>query len=239
MTAATENFFDRFPLFLETTGTRRLPNRLNQRYKLLIDANRSALRGARVLDIASHDGRWSMAALDAGAAYVEGVEGRQELVDRSRRTFAHYGIPNAKYAFEQGDALPYVRAIKDGAFDVIFCFGFYYHILEHFRFAMDLVAINPKLIVLDTGVSLSDAPIIELQQEESKDFRNSIGHPESDAHRVPVGRPSRRAIGIMFEYLGWTVKEVPVASYIDDWAECEQYKEGRRTTFLITKTRNQ
>lgn len=42
--------------------------RLNQRHKLIIDPFLPQIEGARVLDIAAHDGRWSYALAAAGAS---------------------------------------------------------------------------------------------------------------------------------------------------------------------------
>ncbi len=53
-------FFGKYPRFLETSGTASKPDRLNLRYEAMIQANCDILEGARVLDIASHDGRWSL-----------------------------------------------------------------------------------------------------------------------------------------------------------------------------------
>src|SRR3954470_3000649 len=49
-------------------------NRMNERYEALFAGNRDIFKGARVLDLASHDGRYSFAALKTGAAHVTGVE---------------------------------------------------------------------------------------------------------------------------------------------------------------------
>jgi len=69
-------FFDEYSRFYQTTGPLPKPNRFQQRWRMIIDPNGDLFQGARVLDIASHDGRWSFAALKAGAEFVEGVEGR-------------------------------------------------------------------------------------------------------------------------------------------------------------------
>ena len=42
-------------------------NRMNERYEALFASNRDIFDGARVLDLASHDGRYSFAALKTGA----------------------------------------------------------------------------------------------------------------------------------------------------------------------------
>src|SRR6056297_427491 len=56
--------------------------RLEQRRRLIIEPFAPQIEGARVLDIAAHDGRWSYALAHAGAAEVVGVEARAELVAR-------------------------------------------------------------------------------------------------------------------------------------------------------------
>ena len=72
-------FFDDYPLFYETSKTASSKARLNVRHQAIIEANRDILKDARVLDLASHDGRWSFAALKAGAAHVTGVEARPRM----------------------------------------------------------------------------------------------------------------------------------------------------------------
>ena len=59
-------FFDKYSRFFDTSSVGNWPDRLNSRYRAIISANKSLFDGARVLDLASHDGRWSYAALDAG-----------------------------------------------------------------------------------------------------------------------------------------------------------------------------
>ena len=97
------NFFDNFERFYATSNTSPFPHRLNGRHHAIIARNADVLAGKRVLDIASHDGRWSFAALQAGAAHVTGMEPRQELIDNARETFTHYGIDPARYDFTCGD----------------------------------------------------------------------------------------------------------------------------------------
>lgn len=69
------NFFDKFPEFI-TGGTTGVDGkRLNHRYRAIIENQRDAFSNAKVLDLASHDGRWSLAALDAGADKQETLVG--------------------------------------------------------------------------------------------------------------------------------------------------------------------
>ena len=85
-------FFDQYDRFYTTSQTSPFPHRLNGRHQAIIARNASIISGKRVLDIASHDGRWSFAALQAGAAHVTGIEPRRELIANAHETFAHYGV---------------------------------------------------------------------------------------------------------------------------------------------------
>src|SRR5579863_7632854 len=80
----SNGFFDSYPRFFSTSDTAAAPDRLNQRYRALIQSNAGIISGRRVLDIASHDGRWSLAAHKASAEHVLGIEARQHLVDAAR-----------------------------------------------------------------------------------------------------------------------------------------------------------
>lgn len=54
------------------------------RHAAIDAAKAEQLAGRRVLEIASHDGRWSFAAVTAGASCVVGVESRSELIDSAQ-----------------------------------------------------------------------------------------------------------------------------------------------------------
>src|SRR5918993_4504345 len=81
-------FFDDYPAFCGTGRTAAIPRRLNLRHRAIIEANQDILARARVLDLASHDGRWSFAALEAGATQRSGVEGSPRPVVPPIRTFS-------------------------------------------------------------------------------------------------------------------------------------------------------
>jgi len=95
-------FFDDNPEFLETSTTASSKRRLNLRHIGIIEENEEILRGSSVVDIASHDGRWSYAALHAGATHVTGVEGRRHLIDATRQTFDAKAVPAPQYTLIQG-----------------------------------------------------------------------------------------------------------------------------------------
>jgi hypothetical protein len=128
------------------------PNRLNNRYKALIERNAGILRRASVLDLASHDGRWSFAALKNGARRVVGLEGHRELVADAEQTFAQYGIPRKQYRFVCGDLFDTVKAFKAGSFDVVFCFGIFHMHNRHYEMLHQIERLAPKYLIMDVWI---------------------------------------------------------------------------------------
>ena len=59
-------FAEDYPRFMEVSELVPRPERMNERYEALFAGNRDVFDGARVLDLASHDGRYSFAALKPG-----------------------------------------------------------------------------------------------------------------------------------------------------------------------------
>src|ERR1035437_5491674 len=109
-------FFDGYPAFYESSGIGSHPNRLNARYQALIESNRDIIEGGRILDIASHDGRWSFAALNAGAEHVVGIEARDGLVSRAREAMDTYGISPSRYDFIVGDVHEVIATLEPNSF---------------------------------------------------------------------------------------------------------------------------
>ncbi len=87
-------FFDANSAFLTSSHTAATANRLNERHRAMIESNRDIISGCRVLDLASHDGRWSFAAAQSGASYVLGIEARPHLVAAAREHLSHQPVSN-------------------------------------------------------------------------------------------------------------------------------------------------
>lgn len=229
-------FFDRYDRFYATSGTARFPNRFNQRYRAIIEPHRHLFRGSRVLDIASHDGRWSFAALKAGACHVAGVEARRELVERAQVTFRHYGINEHQWRFECADATEYLRRLEANSFDVVLCLGFFYHTMNHMELFAQMARTGAQSIVIDTVVSTVAASSIDVFVEDSWEARNAVDSIHSGQRMIPVGIPSRAAIRDMAQYAGFGVTELDWTQIATDWSECDDYRAGRRSTFLCRRT---
>ena len=171
--AGRPNFFDDYPRFFETSKTVPFRDRLNLRYEAIFAENRDVFAGARVLDIASHDGRWSFAALKTGAAHVVGIEGRPELVANAEATFQQYGIDRERYRFIAADIFEAV-ADADMRFDVVLCLGFLYHTLRYNELISHIHRMEPHHIIVDTLVLKNQGPMVKLQVERVARQANAI-----------------------------------------------------------------
>lgn len=124
------HFFDQYTQFYES-GITPNANRLRCRFDAIINANMEVLAGARVLDVASHNGRWSAATVLAGkAAHVVGVEPRADLVEVANKVAAEIGIAD-RVDFRTATIMDFLKSedLADDAFDVVMCNGYFY-ILE-------------------------------------------------------------------------------------------------------------
>lgn len=227
------NFFDQYDRFYSTTRIGCHPNRLNSRYRALIEPHLDLIRGRTILDVGSHDGRWSFAALMAGARHVTGVEGRGHLVDAARQTFAHYGVSDDRYRFHVGDAFDVLQreAIK---VDTVLILGFFYHTYRHFEAAALAAATGASHIVLDTAVAKDAVPgraFIEYALEPT----NKDGAPIGPRAKELVGRPSRRAVELMFGQVGFELCDIDRSVNVDDPTRMEDYRDDRREIFVLRR----
>jgi Methyltransferase domain len=145
-------FFDAFPRFFDTSDTAPAASRLNSRYRALVERSSHLLEEAAVLDLASHDGRWSFAALHSGARYVVGLEGQSVLVEEAETTFQAYGVQRERYKFVCGDLFESVKDLEAGVFDVVFCFGFLHMHNRHHEMLREIERLAPRYLILDVWV---------------------------------------------------------------------------------------
>ena len=214
---AQSGFFDFLEANPRYAGKRLNLNRLNQRHEFLVRPYVAELAGAKVLDLASHDGRWSFALSSAGAASVVGIEGRADLIEQ----FADYPEGDAKdrITLVNGDVydeLP--KLIERGeTFDVVAVYGLYYHLMDHYGLLKLIKQLAPGLVIIDSEFHLSDAPTIRLALESTDSHLNSLAH-EAEQEIAPVGIPSGRAMELMAGTLGYAV----------EWADWDALPRSRR-----------
>lgn len=240
-------FFDRYDIFLRSSPVGNWPDRLNARYRAIIEENRSSFVGARVLDIASHDGRWSFAALDAGASKVVGIEARPDLVQAAAENMEALGADKDRYEFRSGDMFGDATLFQQ-EFDVVLCLGIFYHTMRHVEL-LDLInRTNAKTLILDTMVTPADEPIIEVKLEGIASPANGTDHMSVRNDQIPVGYPSPAAVEILLHHFGFDVRRIDwdgLLTALDIKADRSamqsagnpvgDYARGQRATFIATR----
>jgi hypothetical protein len=217
-------FFDSYAKFLETSETGPWLDRLNARYVALVHSNRELIRGARVLDLASHDGRFAFAALQNGASHVVGIEHKAHLVRRSHENMEFYGFPRSRYEFLLGDFFDCIDDV--GRCDIVFCFGILYHICDHMMLLSKIADVEPRALIVDTKVSELEGSAVELRSP----LRGSPPPPGSELE----GYPTRAALEAMFSSFGWTYDYFDwLASGLTDLRHMRDYREGHRVSAVV------
>jgi SAM-dependent methyltransferase len=232
--ALTRGFFDDYDRFFETSQTSTQPWRLNLRHEAIFVDNAPAFEGSRVLDIASHDGRWSLAALRAGASHVTGIEARSELTDFAAQNLAGYGADPDTFNFLVGDVFAVMRDERVEV-DVVLCLGFFYHTLRYPELWSLMARTGASSIIMDTMVTPHiNEPMIRVARERFTREGNAVPDDFSAHDSVLTGRPTVAALRVMGSVYGYQLVSET------DWPELladnpaanavEDYREGRRTT---------
>ena len=200
-------FFDAYPVF-EAEGTVAATlTRLNFRHDLFIAPARDMLAGRRVLDIASHDGRFALAALESGgAAHVTGIEARDEAIARARTVFDRCGIAPERHDFVQGDVFDALAGMTPGAFDTAMVLGFLYHTPRQYEIFAQLDRLGVRDVIVDSMVLRTKKPrraLVEMRWEPTG-REGQIFDPRGRA-RALSAVPSRAALAMWLEEFGWQV----------------------------------
>jgi hypothetical protein len=228
-------FFDDHPEFLQTSHTAATKGRLNLRHLAIIKENEAILRGRSVVDIASHDGRWSYAALQAGATRVIGIEGRSRLVRNAKRTLAAKGVAESRYRMIKGDV--HSRILEpDIVGDVVMCLGFLYHTARYVELMAGIRSTGAEYVIIDTRVLPNEErPVVELRTESTAGQALAVKDRFALEGRVISAVPSEAAVVLMLEAAGYDV------DHRTDWTgllarhprakAVRQYANGSRVTF--------
>jgi hypothetical protein len=202
----SSSYFDRFPRFYDTGEASPGRDRLNLRYEAIFAEHRDVFEGARVLDISSHDGRWSLAALETGARSVIGIEARPELIETSAATLTECGADPASYSFVEGDVFE-VLARQSFDVDVVLCLGFFYHTMRHTELLHLITRLRPRYLMLDTEVATqSDGLMMEIHREHSHKPWNAVNDSYLPDGMVLVGKPNIAALRMMLDTFGYEVE---------------------------------
>jgi hypothetical protein len=239
---STPGFFDRNPQFGETSQAGPI-ERLKWRYKAIVEPHRELIRGSSILDIGSHDGRWSFAALDAGAARTCGIEPRADLVGTSRETARMLGFSD-RTTFLNDGALHALEQLHEYGtrFDGVLLLGFFYHLWEHVELVKRIAATGARWVIVDTAVlpdrlTVAEAgPVVQMRLDPVEDPRmQAIADVGTNA---VVGYPSRSAVTFLFASFGFEVAEIDWSTILatgGDTSVVSDYGNGQRSTWVCNR----
>ena len=184
-----------------------------------------SLEGKRVLDLGCNAGFWSLAALDAGADFVLGVEGRQLYVDQAELVFAAKGVDRARYRFLVGDLFS-LDLGDEAPFDIVLCLGLLYHVSKPMSLFEQIGAWSSDLLLVDTTLTLFPGPYMRIVEEKPEDRLTAVDH-------VIVFVPTRQAVAKLAHEMGFSV--VMLRPRFRRWAGAHDYRVGTRRAFICSK----
>jgi hypothetical protein len=96
-------------------------------------------------------------------------------------------VPEDPVRFVLGDVFEELDKLEPYTFETVFCFGFFYHTLNHMLLLSKIARLKPKHVILDTRIYQGPATFVLLHSE-------SIAVEGAGA--VPVlGEPTRVVVG--------------------------------------------
>jgi 2-polyprenyl-3-methyl-5-hydroxy-6-metoxy-1,4-benzoquinol methylase len=236
--------------FLQTSGVGRRPNRLTWRSEVLLARQAHAIKGKRVLDLASHDGRFSHVCLALGARHVTGVEGRPHLVAHAKDNLSSLGYSADQYNFLCGDVFDHLESCDLGEYDTVLCLGLFYHIVRQVELLNQVRRIEPQYLILDSTVR--KPPYTRLRKLFDRQplrslvprylFRTAYlqfvrEDYQSDANTTEesgvVAIPTPAAVEMLLDASGFDWHRIDWGSQgITDWTGLQDYRLGKRVSYV-------
>jgi 2-polyprenyl-3-methyl-5-hydroxy-6-metoxy-1,4-benzoquinol methylase len=206
-------------------GDKRLVNRQHQRYRYffqrLLGASGGSLQDRRVLDLGCNAGYWALAAIEAGADFVLGIDLSSRYIEQARLVFEANGIDPARYRLQAGDLF---SADLGGAFDVVLCLGVLDHVDRPVELFELIARTGAELIVIDSEVSRARTSLFEVSRLYSA--RDVTGDGT-------VLIPSRQAVIDLAGRVGYDA--VALASNVTDFTGMSDYRRERRCAFVCSR----
>lgn len=231
---------------LITAGTRPTSfadiNRLNWRCQLLLTQHQEAIKGKKVLDLASNNGKFSYACLELGAKSVTGVEGRQQVVERAEHLMSSSKFLPTQWSFIQGDIFEYLATVTENSFDTILCFGFLYHTTRQVEFFKELQRIKPAHVILDTAIWKNYFSFSRRGVEKTPGLMFIVEDPTLERMTIDqdglVAFPTKSFLEYMFKLHHFTYQEISFKDAgITNWTGLEDYKKGNRVGYIANLIR--
>jgi len=205
-------------------SNRTLVNRQRERRRYFFDAllrlTGGSLAGRRVLDLGCGAGYWSLAAVEAGAELVLGIDAKPNYIEQARLVFEAKGVEQRRFDFEVANAVD----AAPGRFDVVLCLGLLSFVTRPLDLFAAIARAEPQLVVIDTELSRERLAVLEL----ARPYRAS-DHVEHPFLMVP----SAAAVAEMSAHFG--LHCVALAPDIADWTGMGDYRRKRRLAFICSR----
>lgn len=231
--------FTREQIFYSTSRVGNDPRRLNARYAHFLEPVHEHIQGARVLDLACHNGRWSYALLQMGAAQVTGVEHNSALVAAAQQALAKE-CTEGRFHIECGDIIEFLKGCQPGQFDVVLCLGILYHTLRASEILHLCRRLDPKLLIVDSTIVRLETPeVLRLGVCAPPAFLHHLDLAAEEGAFAVLGRthdgcwellPSARLLEVWIEDAGFRAERVAFANGRYDRG-MNDYEAGLRMSF--------
>jgi trehalose 2-sulfotransferase len=197
--------------------------RLRRQYDTIVAPNRDLFGGRRVLDLMSGHGFWSLAALDAGAAHVTGIESSSKLRESAVKAFNECGVAPQSFNFVDSQVFAALRTFAPESFDLVLCFGFLEK-ADGRQLFRELRRLRPARILLDTGIVQGEGPIVRLtvEMDQARGVNNVLGTPNHGLIMFLCD-----AFGFRWRLIDWR------ALGISNWTGIGDYQHDRRRTYVL------
>src|SRR5215217_1752096 len=183
------------------------------------------LAGKKVLDLGCNAGYWSLAAIEAGADFVLGVDGRQMHIDQANLVFEVKGIKRDRYRFEAASV--FELDPPDAPFDIVLCLGLLYHVSRPVDLIERISAWNTDILVIDTALDPIRGPYFRL-------VRQNVNEPRSAVDRDIAFHPSSEAVARLVQQYGYGSVE-RLKPRFTSWEGATSYQRGNRRAFVCAK----
>lgn len=189
----------------------------------LVAACGGSLRGRRVLDLGSNAGYWSLCAIEAGAEFVLGIDGRQMHIDQAQLVFEAKDVDPARYRFELGNIFEHELHEQ---FDIVLCLGLMYHIAKPVELFEVMSGTGAELLLIDTTVSLVPWSLFRVAHEQG------LENPRNAVDYELLLIPTRHAIFDLALQFGYD--SVALAQDITDFTGMSDYRSKQRAAFICS-----
>ena len=201
-------------------------------FKAIVQQNRALFENARILELPSGDGRWGLAALDAGAAHVTCVEPLPRMAARAARTLAE-AAPES-YELTNANVFSALAHFEPNSFDLIMCVRFFerHDPQQMFR---EWRRLQPRFVILDTNVAPGRGPVLRFALQMPEIAGNTVARRDSAGGNI-VAVPTADLIAFLCDFFGFHCQPIDWnALGIIDWTGVHDYEQGRRRTFLLER----